>query len=150
MARKYEVRLALDGTKSGVHHTGEVFPIDIPNEEVVGFKHEILSFSNAQAMQSRRRSDGNGAHFLRLSYAVTKRSVLNYIGQILFKRPYTLPTRNGQRKVKHSVVQFSEFVMVLCRPAATRGIARHALFETVGSKHQAHVQCAEGNDNIRR
>ena len=75
VARKYEVRLALDGTKSGVHHSGEVFPIDIPNEEVVGFKHEILSFSNAQAMQSRRRSDGNGARFLRLSYAVTKRSV---------------------------------------------------------------------------
>ena len=74
VARKYEVRLALDGANSGVHHTGEVFPIDLTNEEVVGFKYQILSFSNAQAMQS-RRSDRNGAHFLRLSYAVTKRFV---------------------------------------------------------------------------
>ena len=95
MARKYEVRLALDGAKSGVHHTGEVFPIDIPNEEVVGFKQEILSFSNAQAMQSRRRRDGNGAHFLRLSYAVTKRFVIKLHRQVLFQRPYTLSTRNG-------------------------------------------------------
>ena len=74
VARKYEVRLALDGANSGVHFSGKVFPIDVPNDEVVGFKQEILSFSTAQAMQS-RRSDGNGAHFIRLSYAVTKRCV---------------------------------------------------------------------------
>ena len=74
VARKYEVRLALDGANSGVHFTGKVFPIDVPNDEVVGLKHEILSFTTAQALQS-RRSDGNGAHFIRLSYAVTKRCV---------------------------------------------------------------------------
>ena len=74
VARKYEVKLALDGADSGVHYSGKVFPIDVPNDEVVGFKQEILSFSTTQAMQS-RRSDGNGAHFIRLSYAVTKRCV---------------------------------------------------------------------------
>ena len=75
VARKYEVRLALDGPNSGVHFTGKVFPIDVPNDEVVGLKHEILSFSTAQALQS-RRSDVNGAHFIRLSYAVTKKYVV--------------------------------------------------------------------------
>ena len=75
VARKYEARLALDGAKSGVHLTGEVFPIDIPNDEMLGCKHDILSFSNAQAMQG-RRCDPNGAHFLRVSYSVTKRFVL--------------------------------------------------------------------------
>ena len=74
VARKYEVRLALDGANSGVHFTGKVFPIDVPNDEVVGLKHEILSLSTAQALQS-RRSDVNGAHFIRLSYAVTRRCV---------------------------------------------------------------------------
>merc|ERR1712210_256661 len=39
VARKYEVRLALDGANSGVHHTGEVFPIDLSNEEVVDVKY---------------------------------------------------------------------------------------------------------------
>ena len=74
VALKYEVRLALDGANSGVHFTGKVFPIDVPNDEVVGLKHDILSFSTAQALQS-RRSDVNGAHFIRLSYAVTKKYV---------------------------------------------------------------------------
>jgi len=73
VARKYEVRLALDGANSGVHFTGKVFPIDVPNDEVVGLKHDILSFSTAQALQS-RRSDVNGAHFIRLSYAVSKKT----------------------------------------------------------------------------
>ena len=74
MARRYEVRLTLDGVKSGAHHTGDVFPVDLANEDVVRAKERLLTFSDAQAQQC-QRTRRDGSHFLRMSYAVTKRSV---------------------------------------------------------------------------